>query len=172
MTIKDLTSETQSSKKINHFLKIIFTSQLKANSKAGFSLIEILIALTLLGIAGTFVAGKIFDQLYEGQKKSAKIQMQNLSERLKEFRRHCGFYPNTEQGLDALIEKPTGGRDCPRYNPGGYIEGGQVPLDPWDEEFVYESDGRTFNIFSLGSDRSEGGEGQDEDIYLNEPSKS
>lgn len=134
----------------------------------GFSLIEILIALTLLGIAGTFVAGKIFDQLYEGQVQSTRIQMQSLSERLKEFRRHCGTYPTTDQGLEALVQKPSGGRDCPRYNPSGYIEGGKVPLDPWDEPFGYESDGRTFNIYSYGADRQEGGEGQDKDIHLNE----
>jgi general secretion pathway protein G len=141
-------------------------------SSQGFSLIEILIALTLLGIAGTFVAGKIFDQLYEGQVQSTKIQMQSLAERLKEFRRHCGTYPTTDQGLESLIAKPSGGRDCPRYNPNGYIEGGKVPQDPWDENFVYESDGRTFNIYSYGADRQEGGEGQDKDIFLNEEGTS
>jgi general secretion pathway protein G len=137
-------------------------------AQKGFSLIEILIALTLLGIAGTFVVGKIFDQLHEGQVKSTKIQMQNLQERLKEFRRHCNFYPTTEQGLEALVSKPTSGRECKRYNPGGYIESGNVPLDPWDNEFVYESDGRKFNIYSLGPDGAEGGEDKDADIYLKE----
>jgi len=136
------------------------------SSQSGFSLIEILIALALLAGAGTFVAGKIFDQLYEGQVESTKIQMSSLADRLKEFRRHCGSYPTTEQGLNALIEKPAGGRDCKRYNPGGYIEGGQLPKDPWDEDFIYESDGRKFNMFSLGQDRAEGGEDKDADIYL------
>ena len=118
-------------------------------SQKGFSLIEILIALALLAGAGTFVAGKIFDQLYEGQVESTKIQMSSLADRLKEYRRHCGSYPTTDQGLEALIEKPSGGKDCKRYNPGGYIEGGQVPKDPWDEDFIYESDGRKFNMFSF-----------------------
>ena len=92
----------------------------------GFSLIEILIALALLAGAGTFVAGKIFDSLYEGQVESTKIQMSSLADRLKEFRRHCSTYPTTEQGLEALIEKPSGGKECKRYNPGGYIEGDQI----------------------------------------------
>lgn len=135
-------------------------------SQHGMSLIEILIALTLLAIAGTFVAGKVFDQLEEGQIKSAKIQMKSLSDRLKEFRRACGFYPTTDQGLDALVTKPTGGRECRNYAPNGYIDGGRVPLDPWDQEFIYESDGKTFNIISLGPDRAEGGEGTDADISL------
>lgn len=147
------------SNSINKSLKL-------AHSQSGFSLIEILIALALLAGAGTFVAGKIFDQLYEGQVESTKIQMSAIADRLKEFRRHCGSYPTTEQGLNALLEKPAGDKDCKRYNPGGYIEGGQLPKDPWDEDFIYESDGRTFNMFSLGQDRTEGGEDKDADIYL------
>ena len=142
------------------------TSIIINNSQKGFSLIEILIALALLAGAGTFVAGKIFDQLYEGQVESTKIQMSSLADRLKEYRRHCGSYPTADQGLDALIQKPSGGKECKRYNPGGYIEGGRLPKDPWDEDFIYESDGRKFNIFSLGQDREEGGEDKDADIYL------
>ena len=76
-------------------------------SQRGMSLVEILVALTLLGLGGTFIAGKIFQQLHEGKVKAAKIQMGQLSERLQEFRRHCGFYPSADQGLDALVTKPT-----------------------------------------------------------------
>lgn len=133
-------------------------------SQNGMSLIEILIALTLLGLAGTFVAGKVTERLQEGQVQTAKIQIRSISERLKEFRRDCNFIPTTDQGLDALVEKPTGGRECKRYAPGGYIEGGKVPQDPWDGEYIYESDGKTFTIISLGSDNAEGGEGADADI--------
>ena len=134
-------------------------------SEAGMSLIEILIALTLLALAGTFVGGRVFEQLQEGKVSSAKIQIKSLADRLKEFRRDCNFLPTTNMGLDALISKPEGGRDCKRYAPGGYIDGGKVPLDPWDSEFVYESDGKTFNIISYGADNAEGGEGSDADIH-------
>lgn len=133
-------------------------------SEAGMSLIEILIALTLLALAGTFVGGRVFEQLQEGKVSSAKIQIKSLADRLKEFRRDCNFLPTSDMGLDALINKPEGGRECKRYAPGGYIEGGKVPVDPWDNEFVYESDGRTFDIISLGADNAEGGEGVDADI--------
>jgi general secretion pathway protein G len=133
-------------------------------SQAGMSLIEILIALTLLALAGTFVGGRVFEQLQEGKVSSAKIQMKSLSDRLKEFRRDCNFLPTSDMGLDALISKPEGGRECKRFAPGGYIEGGKVPLDPWDAEFIYESDGKTFEIKSLGADNAEGGEGSDADI--------
>ncbi len=136
-------------------------------SQSGFSLMEILISLTLMGIAGSYVAGKLFEQLHEGKKKSAKIQMQGLAQRLQEFRRHCGYYPTTDQGLDALVNKPTGGRECKRYQPGGYLDG-EVPLDPWEAEYAYVSDGKTFNIISYGNDNAEGGEGEEADIYLKE----
>ncbi len=136
-------------------------------SQSGFSLMEILISLTLMGIAGSFVAGKVFQQLHEGNVKSAKIQMQGLAQRLQEFRRHCGHYPTTDQGLDALVNKPTGSRECKRYQPGGYLDG-EVPLDPWDAEYVYVSDGKTFNIISYGNDNAEGGEDNEADIYLKE----
>ncbi len=133
-------------------------------SQAGMSLIEILIALTLLALAGTFVGGKVFEQLQEGKVSSARIQIKSIADRLKEFRRDCNYLPTTDMGLDALVNKPEGGRECKRYAPGGYIEGGKVPMDPWDSEFVYESDGKTFNIVSLGADNAEGGEGTDADI--------
>ena len=136
-------------------------------SQSGFSLMEILISLTLMGIAGTFVAGKVFEQLHEGKVKSARIQMQGLAQRLKEFRRHCGYYPTTDQGLQALVEKPTGGRECKRYQPSGYLDG-DVPQDPWDTDFVYTSDGKKFDIVSLGNDQVDGGEGEDADIPLKE----
>jgi general secretion pathway protein G len=133
-------------------------------SEQGLSLIEILIALTLLALAGTFVGGRVFENLQEGKVQTAKIQIKSLSERLKEFRRDCNFLPTTDQGLEALIDRPTGGRECKRYAPGGYIEGGKVPQDPWDNDYIYESDGKTFTIISLGADGAEGGEGSDADI--------
>ncbi len=131
----------------------------------GFSLIEILIALTLLALAGTFVVGKYFDQLHEGKVSATKIQMNSLSDRLKEFRRHCGFYPTTDQGLEALVTKPSG-RECPRYAPNGYMD--NVPKDPWENDYVYDSDGRDFNILSYGNGGVEGGEGEEADIALKE----
>jgi general secretion pathway protein G len=133
-------------------------------TEQGLSLIEILIALTLLALAGTFVGGRVFENLQEGKVQTAKIQIKSLSERLKEFRRDCNFLPTTDQGLEALIDRPTGGRECKRYAPGGYIEGGKVPQDPWDNDYIYESDGKTFTIISLGADNTEGGEGVDADI--------
>src|SRR5690554_1486126 len=98
-------------------------------SQAGLSLVEILIALTLLALAGTFVVSNVIDSLREGEINSAKIQIGKLGEILTDYRRKCGMYPTTEQGLDALIAAPTTGRECRRYPPNGFISGGRVPLD-------------------------------------------
>lgn len=133
-------------------------------SQAGLSLVEILIALTLLALAGTFVVSNVIDSLREGEVNSAKIQIQKLGEILTDYRRKCGIYPTTEQGLDALIAPPTSGRECRRYPPNGFIQGGKIPEDPWGYEFLYESDGRKYRIISYGPDGMEGGEGSDADI--------
>jgi general secretion pathway protein G len=133
---------------------------------AGFTIIEILIALTLIGLAGAFVGGKVLENLEEGKVNAAEIQIKRLSGILDEYRRHCNRYPTTEQNLKALVEKPTTGKDCKKYRPGGYLKDGKLPLDPWDADYVYESpdEGRTFKIISFGKDGLEGGEGFDADI--------
>ena len=142
-----------------------FNETIVKNEK-GMTLIEILIALTLISLMGTFIAGKVFDSLEEGRVSSARIQMKSVEAQLKEFRRKCGFYPNSEQGLEALISKPSGGRECRNYPPSGFIDADEIPLDPWDNDYIYTSDGRTYNIISLGSDGEEGGEEFEADISL------
>jgi general secretion pathway protein G len=151
--------------------KLSFTKALIKNQK-GFSLLEILIALTILVGAGAFVAGRMADTLDEGKIKSTQIQMSGLDARMKDFRRRCGFYPTTEQGLEALMTKPTGGRECKDYPVNGFIEGESLPQDAFGNDFIYESDGKTFNIYSHGSDGEAGGEGVDADIYLKAKGKS
>ncbi|MGB0454244.1 MAG: type II secretion system major pseudopilin GspG [Bacteriovoracaceae bacterium] len=155
----NLETKTQTNKKQNR------------HYEAGFSLLEILVALTLLGGIVAFVGGRVLDSLHEGNVKAAKIQMGNLATQLKEFKRKCNFYPTQDQGLEALISKPSG-KECKKYPPNGFLDGELgVPLDPWDNDYVYESDGRRFNIKSLGPDNEEGGEGQDADILLYESNK-
>ena len=87
------------------------------SSQKGMSLIEILIAITLLGVIGTFVATNVIDSLREGEAKSSKIQIGRLAGALKQYRMKCGIYPTSDQGLEALVDKPTSGRECKRYPP-------------------------------------------------------
>lgn len=143
--------------------KLASSFKVMADAK-GFSLVEILVALTLLGIAGTFVAGKIFQSFEEGQIQAASIQMNGFKSQLQEFRRRCGFYPTTEQALDALVAKPEGGRDCKRYPPEGFVDGSEIPNDPWDTPYEYVLENNKPNIISAGPDIEIG---TDDDIYLN-----
>ena len=136
-----------------------------SKSEKGFSLLEILIALALLAGAGTFVAGKMFESMHKGRVSTAKTQMGNIANMLRSYKADCNVYPTTEQGLLALEEKPTTGRECTNYNTGGYVgEDAEIPLDPWEGEYQYTSNGKKFSLLSFGADKQEGGEDQDADI--------
>jgi len=135
-----------------------------ADDAAGFSLIEMLIVIALMALVGTFVVGNVMRKYDQAKVDAARIQIRQLGTILDDFRRVCGFYPSTEQGLEALIKPPVGGRECKNYDPEGFIKDKKVPTDPWGNLFVYESDGNKYVIKSLGSDQKPGGEGFDKDI--------
>lgn len=136
-------------------------------SELGMTLIEIMVVVTILGILATIVTVNVLDRLDQAKVSAAVTQMKNLEAGLDEFRRDNGFYPSTEQGLMALIEKPSIGREARRYPRNGYLKGSQVPRDPWDCDFNYYSPGlhgNPYEIVSLGADCAEGGEDTDADI--------
>ena len=133
--------------------------------QAGFTLMEMLIVIALIGLMGSFVAVKVMDRFDKAKVDSTKIQMKQLGVILEDFRRVCGFYPTTDQGLDALVKKPDG-RPCPNYEPEGFVK--KVPNDAWDRPFTYMSDGNKYQLKSLGRDGQEGGEGYDKDITSDE----
>ncbi|NUM89611.1 MAG: type II secretion system major pseudopilin GspG [Bdellovibrionales bacterium] len=137
-------------------------------NQKGFSLLEILVALTLIALGGAFVMGKYFDNLQEGYVKSTGIQIANFKTLLEDFRRHCNQYPTTAQGLDALVTKPSVAPECPNYPPSGIMNTNKVPMDPWGRPYNYESDGTKVLIWSLARDGKEGGEGFDKDIRSDE----
>jgi general secretion pathway protein G len=145
--------------------------KLKNRKSNGFTIIEILLVLVLLGMVATFMGRNIFSSASRGKVQGAKIAIKQLEGDLDRFRLDCNFYPTTEQGLKALISAPTTGRTCPNYDPNGYLGGGgkkKLPKDPWDNDFVYRcDDGLNYEIISLGSDGLEGGEGDAADISSN-----
>ena len=140
------------------------TTKLILSSQRGMSLIEILIALTLLAVGGTMVTTTVLDRLDEGNVTATTTQIRNLGSILLDYKRKCGRYPTSDQGLQALVEKPSGGKECRRYPANGFIENGKVPDDAWENPFYYESDGRKYTIISYGTDLEEGGEVADADI--------
>lgn len=134
-----------------------------ARGSDGFTLTEMLIVISLIALVGTFVTGRVIEQFNKQKVNATKIQIKQLGVILDDFRRECGFYPTSEQGLDALVAKP-GGRDCKNYMPGGYIKDGKVPKDGFGNDFGYQSDGNKYVITSFGNDAKDGGDGLDKDI--------
>lgn len=135
--------------------------------RSGFTLIELMVVIAILGILAALVAPSIIGRKEDAMRASAKVQIRNLEQALKLFYVDNGFYPSTEQGLQALVEKPAIGRIPVRWREGGYLERSSVPKDPWGNPFVYLSPGvhsRDFDIISYGADGQEGGEGKDADI--------
>lgn len=144
------------------------TLKVTLQSTKGFSLVEILVGMTLLALAAAFIGTQVFDRLEEGRVKSSKIQIQSLGQILEDYRRICFSYPSGDQGLEALVRKPGEGQDCKGYPENGFIQGNKVPVDAWDRPFFYESDGSRYRIFSLGRDGAEGGTGSAADIKSDE----
>ena len=142
-------------------------SRLRARSIAsqkGFSLIEIMIVITLIGMIAAFAIQNFVARQQEGYRKGAKVQMQQIKTVLDDYFRICSSYPSTAQGgLESLVAGPSDG-SCKDYN-ATTATLKKVPKDPWGSDFVYISDdGRKFVLKSLGADKKEGGEGNDKDI--------
>lgn len=141
-----------------------------SQNEKGFTLTELLIVIAIIGSLATIVGGNLFSKFGKAKVDSTKIQIKNLSVVLDDFRRECNYYPTTDQGLAALVTKPTTGRECKNYDSEGYIKGKKVPKDAWDNDFIYESDGNKFTIKSFGRDGKEGGEDLDKDISSDDAS--
>lgn len=138
----------------------------KRLGKRGFTLIEIMVVLVILGILAGLIVPRIIGRPDEARRMKAKIQIQSLETALQLYKLDTGDYPTTEQGLQALVEAPATGELARSWREGGYLEKGQVPLDPWGNEYVYLSPGAAgdFDIISYGADGVAGGEGKNEDI--------
>jgi general secretion pathway protein G len=128
-------------------------------SQAGFTLIEIMVVVFILGLLVTLVAPRIIGRTDEARVTKAKADIKAIEEAANLFKLDNGFYPSSAEGLNALIQAPPRAR---KFNPDGYLS--KVPVDPWGTEYVYQSDGRNVVVVSLGADRVEGGEGYDADI--------
>ena len=137
-------------------------SNVSTNSRqSGFTLLELLVVLVILGLLAGYVAPKYFAQIGKSEVKTAKAQIDGLEKALDQYRIDTGHYPSTEQGLAALDAKPA---DEARWD-GPYLKK-KVPNDPWGKPYQYRTPGEhgELDLFSLGRDGAPGGSGQDADI--------
>jgi len=140
------------------------TIQRQKNRQSGFTLIEIMVVIVILAILAGLVVPKVVGQSDKARVKTTETALATVSNALDMYKVDNSRYPTTAQGLDALITPPA---DAKNYPDGGYIKGG-YPTDGWENELQYVapgSEGRPYDLFSLGADGQQGGEGQDADIY-------
>ncbi len=139
----------------------------RQSGEAGFTLIELMVVIVILGILAAFVAPKMIGRTEEAKSKAARVQISSFEAALSLYKLDNGSYPSTEQGLQALVEKPAVGSIPSHWKEGGYLEKNKVPRDPWGNEYVYLSPGihdKDYDIVSYGKDGEEGGSGNNADI--------
>lgn len=140
----------------NIFLKP-FVKSLK--NQKGFSLIELIVAIVIIGVLTALVAPRFFAQGDKAKVEATKAQIKSMMGSVKLYKLNNGSYPTTDQGLDALVEAPSSDPAPNNYPADGYMP--KIPLDAWGEEFIYESpgaNGQPFEIISSGPNRISGDE--------------
>jgi general secretion pathway protein G len=138
---------------------------MKPNARqSGFTLLEIMVVIVIIGILAALVVPNIIGRPDEARQIAAKQDVASLMQALKLYRLDNLRYPTTEQGLQALVTKPTTGLIPPNWKPGGYVE--RLPKDPWGNPYQYLNPGvqGPIDVFSYGADGAPGGEGIDADI--------
>ncbi len=138
--------------------------QSRKGLQAGFTLIEIMVVVAILAILGATVVPLIMDRPEEARVVKAKQDIGTLEGALELYRLDNFNYPSTDQGLEALVEQPTGEPEPANWKAGGYVK--KLPNDPWGRKYIYLSPGENgdYDIISYGRDGGEGGEGFDADI--------
>lgn len=135
----------------------------------GFTLIEIMVVVVIISVLIGLVAPNIMGRVDEAKVTAAKADIATMSQALDMYRIDNGHYPTTEQGLQALVSKPSGSPEPKNWNSSGYMKKKELPKDPWSNDYQYirYPDGR-FDILSYGADGQEGGEEYDADISSGE----
>jgi len=133
----------------------------RASGAAGFTLLELLVVVAIIGLLVGFVAPRYFGQIGKSEVTAARNQIDALEKALDQYRLDTGHYPSTEQGLAALTQRP---QNEPKWN-GPYLRK-SVPLDPWGKPYQYRAPGEKgdFDLLSLGKDGAPGGSGEDADL--------
>ncbi len=136
----------------------------RLRGRGGFTLLEIMVVIVILGLLAALVVPKLIGRTEEAKRTQTRLQIKNLEQALQLFKLDNGFYPETEQGIEALVQAPEIGRIPKKYRKEGYLD--RVPKDPWGNPYIYVSPGAhgAYEISSYGADGMPGGEGEDGDI--------
>lgn len=138
----------------------------RVHDDSGFSFIELMVVIVILGILATFVTINLIDTPDEARQSKARVDIKTMETALRLYKLDNGAYPTTEQGLEALISAPETGALPRKWRKGGYLEQRKLPADPWGYEFIYLSPGAhgDYDIISYGADGAPGGEDAGADI--------
>jgi len=129
---------------------------------SGFTLIEIMVVVVILGILGALIVPNLISRPDEARVQAALSDIAQIGMALDLYRLDNGNYPSTDQGLEALVSEPSGFPEARRWNRDGYLK--SVPEDPWGETYLFFSEDRNYEVYSYGADRKEGGEVFNKDL--------
>lgn len=140
------------------------TSRIAPRDSRGFTLIEVMVVVAILAILAAIIVPRIMGRPEEAKRTKAQIDIKSIEEALNLYKLDNGFYPTTEQGLDALVKKPDTTPLPLKWKDGGYLS--RLPQDPWGRPYRYLSPGEhgDFDVYSFGADGEPGGEGKDADV--------
>lgn len=135
-------------------------------NRRGFTLIEIMVVIVILALLAALVGPKLMGRTDDAKIETTRTQIKQMETALKLYKLDTGVYPSTDQGLNALISKPTVGTMPKNYKDGGYLESKKVPKDGWGNDYLYVSPGEhgDYDLYSYGADGVKGGEGKNADI--------
>jgi len=142
----------------------------KTQKRGAFTLMELMIVIVILGLLSALVLPNIMGKAEDAKQKLVCIQMKNVQEALKSFKFDNGTYPDTEEGLQALLKNPDP-KKYKNYATSGYFSGERLPADPWKNHYIYLNEDGKINLISLGADGKENGKGNNKDITLIECNK-
>ncbi|MCY4656391.1 MAG: type II secretion system major pseudopilin GspG [Gammaproteobacteria bacterium] len=137
--------------------------QLTPKKEKGFTLLEILMVVVIIGILAVLIVPNIVGRGEEARITATKSDLRTIGNALEMYRLDNSYYPSTSQGLEALVSEPSGIPEARNWRQGGYLK--KKPVDQWSNDYVYTNEGMNFEIVSYGADGQEGGEGPGADIY-------